>query len=76
MNARHAKSIRRGVRAQGLHPRAVKLKEAKPLFIQAFPVTAGPGCYFHRRELVPNCGRAVYRNLKKAVRNGLIPAIF
>lgn len=73
MSQSNAKAQRRAVRAIGKHPREIELTRA-PFHIPAFPANAGPGCMFHPREMVPSCGRAVYRTLKKAERKGLVQA--
>lgn len=71
MSHKMAKSQRRAVRAIEKHPREVALKR-EPFLISAFLPGTGPGAMFHPREMVPSCGRAIYRTLKKAERKGLV----
>lgn len=73
MNARKSKSMRRAVRASGHHPRHVELASGnKPTYIAPLIPGMGPGCMFlGQRVLLPSSGRAIYRMLKKAVRQGV-----
>lgn len=56
MSAKQFKSMRRSVRAVGFHPREVKLLATQK--------ANGP------RIIDKNCGRGLYKKLKKAERSG------
>jgi hypothetical protein len=71
-----SKIARRAVRAIGKHPRDVQTVLTKPTRIWA-TITPGVGpsaIFLGQRTLAADCGRAVYRTLKKAGRKGMVPA--
>ena len=69
MSHKAAKAIRKIIRAGGTDPRQVKLASG-PRFIAGALPGIHPGCTFIPRDLVPNCGRALYRNTKRLHRSG------
>ncbi|MGZ3681729.1 MAG: hypothetical protein ACXVDI_24475 [Ktedonobacterales bacterium] len=63
MSHRVAKQLRKSLRAGGNDPRQINVHLGKSHFI---PALGGPGALFKgKRTLQANCGRALYRNLKK-----------
>jgi hypothetical protein len=72
MSHKQSKIARRAVRAIGKHPREVELVPTKPIML--FDLFGAPrGQFLGQRNLLPACGRAIYRMAKKADRKGLIP---
>lgn len=72
MSTKQFKSMRRAVRAVGFHPRDVKLVDVKPVFIRGISLfPPAPGAIFLGQRIIqPNCGRGLYKKLKKAERRG------
>lgn len=73
MNARKSRTQRRAVRQIGKDPREVVLTRGSYTIPSMHPL--GIGCTFTPREMRPDCGRAIYRTLKKAERRGLVPGV-
>lgn len=75
MSHKQSKKIRAAVKAQGLHPRAIVLKPAKPITVGVMPPLQPGAIFLGQREIQPHCGRGMVRAVKKAVRNGAaVPA--
>lgn len=70
MNAKKLKSLRKAIRARGLHPRTVELSSGdKPFLVGAF--LGRPGAMFTgQRILTKTCGRAYYQAAKRAIARG------
>lgn len=72
MNAKKVKSLRKAIRARGLHPRAVETVEPAPgRHIGGLANFIGKNAGFlGQRILTKDCGRAYYQAAKRAVKRG------
>lgn len=64
MSQKIARRIRKALRSTNTHPRDVRLRPMRPVYLE------GGGIFEGQRRIDPNCGRGIYRAAKKAIANG------
>lgn len=67
MSHKNAKAVRRTLRATGDDPREVQLVPRRPITLFNL-FGASRGSFLGQRNLMPTCGRAIYREAKQSLR--------